>query len=94
MTGIDRDFVPKLAAKCRVKHDRHAGQWMLLYPERGQILNESAAEIVQRCDGTRTVGAICDELAREHAATAQEVVEIERDVIELLEGLRVKGLLA
>ncbi len=91
---IDRAFVPKLASKCRLQHDRHAGQWMLLYPERGQILNESAVAIVERCDGTRTVGAICDELAHVHHATPQEVVEIERDVIELLEGLRVKGLLA
>ena len=82
---------PKLAAKVRLKHDRHEGQWLLLYPERGQVLNASAAAIAQRCDGTRSVAAIAEELAREHAAPA---AEIEADVVALVEQLAAKGLLA
>jgi pyrroloquinoline quinone biosynthesis protein D len=82
---------PKLAAKVRLKHDRHEGQWMLLYPERGQLLNASAAAIAQKLDGTRTVAAIAEELAHEHGAP---VAEIEADVVALVEQLSAKGLLA
>lgn len=89
--AIGHDFVPKLAAKVRLKHDRHEGQWLLLYPERGQVLNASAAAIARRCDGTRSVGAIAEELAREHAAPA---AAIEADVVALVEQLAAKGLLA
>ena len=87
---IARDTAPKLAAKCRLKHDRHEGQWMLLYPERGQVLNASAAAIAQKLDGTRTIAMIAEELAREHAAP---VAEIEADVMALVDQLAAKGLL-
>ena len=82
---------PKLAAKVRLKHDRHEGQWLLLYPERGQVLNETAAAIAQRLDGTRTIAAIAEELAREHGAA---VAEVEADVTALVQQLAAKGLLA
>ncbi|MBV8756738.1 MAG: pyrroloquinoline quinone biosynthesis peptide chaperone PqqD [Deltaproteobacteria bacterium] len=82
---------PKLAAKVRLKHDRHDDQWLLLYPERGQVLNATAAAIAQRLDGTRTVAAIAEELAREHGAP---VAEVEADVAALVEQLAAKGLLA
>jgi pyrroloquinoline quinone biosynthesis protein D len=82
---------PKLAAKVRLKHDRHEGGWMLLYPERGQLLNASAAAIARKLDGTRTVAAIAEELAREHGAP---VAEIEADVVALVDQLAAKGLLA
>lgn len=82
---------PKLAAKCRLKHDRHAGQWMLLYPERGQLLNATAAAIAQRLDGTRSIRTIAEELAREHGVPVDEV---EADVTTLVDALAAKGLLA
>jgi pyrroloquinoline quinone biosynthesis protein D len=88
---IGRDYVPRLAPKVRLKHDRHEGQWLLLYPERGQVLNASAAAIVERCDGTRTVAVIAGELARAHEAPA---AQIEADVLALVEQLAAKGLLA
>jgi hypothetical protein len=37
---------PRLAPRARLRFDRHAGQWLLLYPERGLALNASAAAIV------------------------------------------------
>ena len=82
---------PKLATKVRLKHDRHGGQWLLLYPERGQVLNASAAAIAQRLDGTRTIAAIAEELAAEHGAP---VAEVEADVAALVDQLAAKGLLA
>ena len=33
----------KLAKKARLRFDRHAGRWMIMYPERGLALNESGA---------------------------------------------------
>lgn len=84
---IELTFIPKLAKKARLKFDRHSGQHMLIYPERGLALNDSAAAIVKRCDGTRSVKAIADELGREAG------VDVESDVIGVLEDLQKKGLL-
>ena len=40
---------------------------MLLYPERGLVLNATGADIVQLCTGERTVGAIVEQLAGKYA---------------------------
>ena len=64
-TSIELTFVPKLARKARLRFDRHSGGHMIIYPERGLALNESAAAIAKLCDGTRTVAAIVGELATE-----------------------------
>lgn len=85
--AIDLDFVPKLAKKARLRFDRHSGKHMLMYPERGLELNESAAAIVKRCDGTKTVGAIVEELRAETGA------DVRDDVVAIIDGLRKKGLL-
>lgn len=86
--AITLDFIPKLAKKARLRFDRHSGGHMIVYPERGLALNESAAEIVKRCDGTRTVGQIARELRAAHGDES-----VERDVVELVEELARKGLL-
>jgi coenzyme PQQ biosynthesis protein PqqD len=90
--ALDPSFVPRLAKKARLRHDRHSGGWMIIYPERGLALNESAAEIVKRCDGTRTVAQIASEIVRE---TEDQVdpAEVEREVVELVTELARKGLL-
>lgn len=85
--AIDPSFVPKLAKKARLRFDRHSGHHMLMYPERGLALNDSAKMIVERCDGTRSVAQIVEELA---AASGQNV---EADVLAVLEDLQKKGLL-
>ena len=46
--AIEAAFVPRLAKKARLKHDRHANKLMILYPERGLELNDAAAEIAQK----------------------------------------------
>ncbi|MFO0740943.1 MAG: pyrroloquinoline quinone biosynthesis peptide chaperone PqqD [Labilithrix sp.] len=80
------DFVPKLAKKARLRFDRHSGKHMLVYPERGLELNESAAAIVKRCDGSKTVSAIVEELSKETGA------DVKDDVIAVIDDLRKKGL--
>ena len=57
---LELGFLPKLAKKARLRFDRHSGGHMLVYPERGLALNETAAEIAKRCDGTRTLAQISD----------------------------------
>lgn len=89
--AIEAGFVPRLAKKARLKHDRHANKFMILYPERGLELNDAAAEIAQKCDGTRSIAAIADELAKEHDGAVREV--IEADVLAFVTMLRDKGLL-
>lgn len=87
---IDATFVPKLAKKARLKLDRHANKYMIIYPERGLELNDTAAAIAQKLDGTRSIGTIAGELAKEHDAAHQD---IEKDVLAFVCELRDKGLL-
>lgn len=80
---------PKLAKKARLKFDRHSGQHMLMYPERGLALNESAAEIAKRCDGTKTIEMIVDDLCQH----PDDREAIEKDVKAFVDQLAQKGLL-
>jgi pyrroloquinoline quinone biosynthesis protein D len=89
--AIEAGFVPKLAKKARLKHDRHADKLMIIYPERGLELNDAAAEIARKCDGSRSIAVIVDELAKEHDTAARAV--IEADVVAFVSMLRDKGLL-
>lgn len=78
---------PKLAKKARLRFDRHSGKHMLMYPERGLTLNESAAAIIERCDGSKSVDDIATELGNE---AGQDVRE---DVLSVLVDLQKRGLL-
>lgn len=78
---------PKLAKKARLRFDRHSGKHMLMYPERGLALNDSAAAIVKRCDGTRSVDEIAAELGTEAG------MDVREDVLGVLVDLQKKGLL-
>jgi pyrroloquinoline quinone biosynthesis protein D len=87
---IDGAFVPKLAKKARLRFDRHEQKEMLLYPERGLSLNETAAAIARKIDGTRSISAIASELAADYGAPADA---IEPDVVAFVQDLFDKGLL-
>lgn len=99
MTELDEAYVPQLAAKARLTFDRHEEKHVLLYPERGLVLNESGAAIVKRLDGTRTLAQIIDDLCAGHAPTAEAGggtsprAAIAADVIAFVAMLRDKGLL-
>ena len=82
---------PKLASKARLRWDARDQKHVLLSPERGLVLNASAARIVELCDGTRTLDAIVDELASAHDGSDR--VQIARDVDDLLAMLRARALL-
>ncbi|HLC41524.1 MAG TPA: pyrroloquinoline quinone biosynthesis peptide chaperone PqqD [Methylomirabilota bacterium] len=89
---ISIDSRPRLAAKTRLRFDRKAGQYMLLYPEKGLALNPTAAAIAKLCTGEHTVGAIVDQLLADYRAGSREAVE--RDVFTFLDSLTDRGLLA
>jgi pyrroloquinoline quinone biosynthesis protein D len=82
---------PRLAPGVRLHLDRTRNAWVLLCPERVIEAEGPAHEILQRCDGSRTVGEIVDELAKLYAA---ERSVIEGDVTEMLADLAAKRLLA
>lgn len=83
---------PRLASKVRLVADRHEGGLVLVYPERGLVLGETAAAIAVRLDGSSTVAAIVDELVVLYGRDAREA--ITRDVDDFVASLEARGLLA
>ena len=89
---IGPDTRVRLAGKARLRFDERSGKHMLLYPERGLELSDTAARVAALCSsGDRTVGAIVDELAA--AAAGEPRARIESDVMEFLHALEDRGLL-
>jgi len=88
---ITAESRPTLAAKARLRWDRQASRYMLLYPERGLVLNPTAADVVQLCTGEHTVGAIVRQLTQKYASEPAE--NVEREVLTLLERLASRGLI-
>lgn len=82
---------PRLAPGVRLHHDKTRGAWVLLCPERVVEAEGPAPEILKRCDGTRSVDAIIDELA---AVFAADRALIAADVTDMLRDMAEKGLLA
>jgi len=72
---------PKLAAHVGLRWQPARGEWLLVMPEAVVVLNETAAAVLQRCDGKRSVEDIVADLGEEY-----EGVEAA-DVAELLRGL-------
>jgi pyrroloquinoline quinone biosynthesis protein D len=73
---------PVLARGVRYRWDALRSQHQLLFPEGLLVLNETAAAIVKLCDG-RSVGEICDELAKSYPEVdpQQEVQEFLNRII-------------
>lgn len=81
---------PRLAPGVRLHFDKTRGTWVLLCPERVIEAEGPASEILRRCDGTRTLGEIIDELAA--VFTADRTV-IAQDVTDMLAELAAKRIL-
>lgn len=65
-SAVDR---PKLARHFRMQWEEAQQCHVLLYPEGMVRLNQSASEILKRCDGIRTVDEIIADLETAFAAT-------------------------
>ena len=83
---------PRLAAKARLRWDRKAERWMLLYPERGLVLNPTAADVVQLCTGEHTVETIVEKLAETYTTQTREA--LEQEIVSFLGRLAERGLVS
>jgi pyrroloquinoline quinone biosynthesis protein D len=82
---------PRLAPGVRLHFDATRDAWVLLGPERIVETEGPASEILRRCDGSRTVDEIVDELAGLYAA---DRAVIAADVTDMLMELVAKRMLA
>ncbi len=85
------DARPRLAPKVRLRWDRKDERYMLLYPERGLVLNATAADVVKLCTGEHTVAVIVERLAEKYAP--QPAAAIEREVLAFLHAMVDRGLI-
>ena len=76
MTPLDTATQPRIGPGFRLQWEAAQGCHVLLYPEGMVKLNGSAGQILQRCDGERSVAAIVADL--ESAFSAQG---LEADVL-------------
>jgi coenzyme PQQ biosynthesis protein PqqD len=87
---ISTETYPRLAPKARLRFDRKSQRDMLLYPEKGLVLNPTASEILRLCTGEHTVGAIIDHVAAKFQAPDRD--EVAREVTRFLESMAARGL--
>jgi pyrroloquinoline quinone biosynthesis protein D len=78
---LDANSKPHLAAGCRMG-DNQQQQRVLLMPERALRLNGPSLEIVQRCDGKRTVREIVSELQQLYSKA--DPAKVESDILGYL----------
>lgn len=82
---------PRLSPKVRLRFDRRTGRHLLLYPERGLELNQTATEIARLCTGEWTIDDMVDRLARTYGAVSSE--GLRRELLDFLHSLDRLGLL-
>jgi pyrroloquinoline quinone biosynthesis protein D len=81
---------PVLPRHARLKFDGTRQRWVILAPERVLAPDEIAVEILQLCDGVRSVAQMIDQLAARYTA---DRAAIGADVIAMLQDLADKGFL-
>ena len=79
--------VPRLPDGFRLHWDRVRERHVLLFPEGALALNETAVEVLQLCDGKRTIEDIADDLNARYPGA-----DVHDDVEELLIGLANRGM--
>jgi pyrroloquinoline quinone biosynthesis protein D len=87
LSSLGDRVVPRVVPRARLHWDEVRERHVLLYPEGLVALNETAAAILQLCDGDRPVAQIVATLKLRYRSEG-----IERDVAVLLQGLAAKGL--
>ena len=87
---VDEASRPVLPRHARLKFDQTRQRWVILAPERVLAPDDIAVEVLQLCDGTRSVEALIDQLVAKYTA---ERAAIAADVIAMLQDLADKGFL-
>ena len=82
----DLQSKPKLARLFRMQWEEAQSAYVLLYPEGMVQLNQSAAEILKRCDGQRDIPAIVQDLEQTFETTG-----LEDDVKDFLREANERG---
>jgi pyrroloquinoline quinone biosynthesis protein D len=77
---ITTETVPKVGRNFRIQWESAQDAWVLLYPEGMVKLNQSAGEILKRCDGSACVADIVADLE-----TTFNTQGLEGDVIGFIE---------
>ncbi|HEY7844071.1 MAG TPA: pyrroloquinoline quinone biosynthesis peptide chaperone PqqD [Bradyrhizobium sp.] len=81
---------PVLPRHARLKFDETRRVWVILAPERVLAPDEIAVEVLQLCDGVRSVADMIDQLATKYAAPREAIAT---DVVAMLQDLADKGFL-
>jgi pyrroloquinoline quinone biosynthesis protein D len=78
---------PRLVDGARLQYDDVREEHLLLVPEGAVRLNETAAQVLELCDGERSFDEIAAALSQRYAGT-----DVSDDVRELIGGMRERGL--
>jgi pyrroloquinoline quinone biosynthesis protein D len=78
---------PRLVAGARLQYDDVREEHLLLIPEGAVRLNETAAHVLELCDGERSLDEIAVALSERYAGA-----DVSDDVRELLGGMGERGL--
>jgi pyrroloquinoline quinone biosynthesis protein D len=88
--SVSEESRPVLPRHAKLKFDATRQIWVILAPERVLAPDETAVEVLQLCDGVRSVSQVVDQLARKYAAEREAIAT---DVIAMLQDLADKGFL-
>jgi len=78
---------PRLATGARLHYDDVRSEHVLLIPEGVVRLNPTAAEVLELCDGQRSLDDIISALSARY-----DGADVDDDVRELIDGLAQRGL--
>ena len=78
---------PRLATGARLRYDDVREEHLLLIPEGAVRLNPSAAEVLELCDGERSLDDIVGALSARY-----EGADVRDDILELVEAMARRGL--
>ena len=78
---------PRLVTGARLRYDEVREEHLLLIPEGAVWLNPTAAEVLELCDGERSLDDIVGALSARY-----EGVDVRDDVVDLVDAMVEKGL--
>jgi pyrroloquinoline quinone biosynthesis protein D len=78
---------PRLVTGARLRYDEVREEHLLLIPEGAVRLNATAAEVLELCDGERTIHDIVGALSARY-----EGADVRDDVVELVDAMAERGL--
>ena len=78
---------PRLVTGARLRYDEVREEHVLLIPEGAVRLNPSAAEVLELCDGERSLDDIVGALSARY-----EGADVRDDILELVDAMTQRGL--